>query len=60
MYGEGGTIDSITLINALQNRGLLDEVGGKAVVHTLASTVPAVANARATPRSCATPAPTAT
>ena len=39
------TIDSITLINALQSRGLLDQVGGKAVVHTLASTVPAVANA---------------
>jgi replicative DNA helicase len=45
LYGEGGTVDSITLINALQNRGQLDEVGGKAAVHTLASTVPAVANA---------------
>ena len=46
VYAEGGTVDSITLINALQNRGLLDEVGGKAAVHTLASTVPAVANAQ--------------
>src|SRR5512133_157548 len=45
VYAEGGTVDSITLINALQNRGLLDDVGGKAAVHTLASTVPAVANA---------------
>jgi replicative DNA helicase len=45
LYGEGGTVDSITLINALQNRGQLDDVGGKAAVHTLASTVPAVANA---------------
>jgi replicative DNA helicase len=45
VYAEGGTVDSITLINALQNKGLLDEVGGKAAVHTLASTVPAVANA---------------
>jgi replicative DNA helicase len=45
VYGEGGTVDSITLINALQNKGQLDEVGGKAAVHTLASTVPAVANA---------------
>src|SRR5205814_857741 len=39
-------VDSITVTNALQNRGLLDEVGGKAVVHTLAATVPSVANAR--------------
>src|SRR3954453_10457902 len=46
VYAEGGTVDSITLINALQNRGLLDEVGGKAAVHTLASTGPAVANAQ--------------
>ena len=46
MYGEGETIDSITLTNALSSRGLLDQVGGKAVVHTLASTVPAAANAR--------------
>ncbi|MDX6496703.1 MAG: replicative helicase [Gaiellales bacterium] len=45
LYGEGGTVDSITLINALQNLGQLEEVGGKAAVHTLASTVPAVANA---------------
>ncbi len=45
VYAEGGTVDTITLTNALQNRGLLDEVGGKAAVHTLASTVPAVANA---------------
>jgi replicative DNA helicase len=46
MYGRGENVDSITLTNALSNRGLLDEVGGKAVVHTLAATVPAVANAR--------------
>ena len=45
VYAEGGTIDSITLINSLQNQGQLDEVGGKAAVNTLASTVPAVANA---------------
>ncbi len=45
VYAEGGTVDSITLINALQNQGQLEEVGGKAAVHTLASTVPAVANA---------------
>jgi replicative DNA helicase len=45
VYAEGGTVDSITLINALQNQGQLDEVGGKAAIHTLASTVPAVANA---------------
>jgi replicative DNA helicase len=45
VYAEGGTVDSITLINSLQNQGQLDEVGGKAAVHTRASTVPAVANA---------------
>ena len=44
---EGGAVDSITVVNALQNAGQLDDVGGKAVVHALASTVPAVANARA-------------
>ena len=41
VYAEGGTVDSITLINSLQNQGQLDEVGGKAAVNTLASTVPA-------------------
>ena len=46
MYGRGENVDSITLTNALSNRGLLDEVGGKAIVHTLAATVPSVANAR--------------
>ena len=45
MYGAGETIDSITLTNALTSRGLLDQVGGKEVVHTLAATVPAAANA---------------
>src|SRR2546423_15095218 len=45
MYGGGENVDTITLTNALSNRGLLDEVGGKAVVHTLAATVPAGANA---------------
>ena len=46
MYGKGEIVDSITLTNALDKRGVLDHVGGKAVVHTLASTVPAAANAR--------------
>ncbi|HET9410350.1 MAG TPA: replicative DNA helicase [Candidatus Dormibacteraeota bacterium] len=46
MYGGGESIDSITLTNALSTRGVLDEVGGRAIVHTLASTVPAAANAR--------------
>ena len=46
MYGAGETVDSITLTNGLGTRGLLDQVGGRAVVHTLASTVPAAANAR--------------
>ena len=46
MYAEGDAVDSITVINALQARGILDEVGGKAVINTLASTVPSVSNAR--------------
>jgi replicative DNA helicase len=46
MYGEGETVDQITVTNALATRGVLDEVGGKAVVHTLAAAVPAVSNAR--------------
>src|SRR2546423_12883881 len=46
MYGRGENVDSITLTNALSHRGLLDEVGGKAVVHTLAATLPARADAR--------------
>jgi replicative DNA helicase len=46
MYGQGEVVDSITLTNGLSNRGLLDGVGGKPFVHTLAATVPAAANAR--------------
>jgi replicative DNA helicase len=46
MYGRGDVVDTITLTSALGSRGLLDDVGGKAVVHTLAATVPAAANAR--------------
>ena len=46
MYAEGQAVDSITVINALQaNRGILEDVGGKAAINTLASTVPSVANA---------------
>jgi len=46
MYAEGEAVDSITVTNALQARGVLEEVGGKAAVTTLANTVPSVANAR--------------
>src|SRR6476659_2697240 len=46
MYGKGEVVDSITLTSALDNRGVLDEVGGKPQVHTLAAPVPAAANAR--------------
>jgi len=45
MYAEGQAVDSITVINGLQAKGILDEVGGKAAINTLASTVPSVANA---------------
>ena len=43
MYGKGEVVDSITLTSALDNRGVLDEVGGKPQVHTRAATVPAAA-----------------
>ena len=46
MYAEGEAVDSITVINALQARGILEDVGGKAAINTLASTVPSVSNAR--------------
>jgi replicative DNA helicase len=46
MFAEGHAVDSITVIDALQARGILAEVGGKATINTLAATVPAVANAR--------------
>jgi replicative DNA helicase len=46
MYAEGDAVDSITVVNALQAKGILEDVGGKAVINTLASTVPAVSNAR--------------
>jgi replicative DNA helicase len=46
MYGKGEVVDTITLTSALDHRGVLDDVGGKPVVHTLAATVPAAANAR--------------
>jgi replicative DNA helicase len=46
MYGRGDNVDAITVANALATKGRLDDVGGRAFVHTLASVVPAVANAR--------------
>jgi Replicative DNA helicase len=60
VYAEGGTVDSITLINSLQNQGQLDEVGGKAAVTRWPRRCRPWPTRTATPRSCATPAPTAT
>jgi hypothetical protein len=47
LHGGDEEVDSITVAHALERRHLLDEAGGRAAVHTLASTVPAVTNAAA-------------
>src|SRR4051794_36182098 len=44
IHGRGETPDSITVIDELERRHQLDQVGGKPGVHTLASAVPAVSN----------------
>jgi hypothetical protein len=46
LHQAGQLHDSITVIDALRKQGQLDEVGGVAAVHTLASTVPPVAFAQ--------------
>jgi replicative DNA helicase len=45
LYVKGEPVDAITLADELDERGELEEVGGKARIQELAATVPATANA---------------
>jgi replicative DNA helicase len=45
LYGKGEPVDAITLVDELDERSELEDVGGKVRVHELASLVPAAANA---------------
>src|SRR5919198_6117016 len=45
LYAQGEPVDAITLVDALEERGELEEVGGKVRIHELAALVPATANA---------------
>ena len=44
LYAKGEPVDAITLVDELDERGELDDVGGKVRVHELAALVPASAN----------------
>ncbi|MDQ4029450.1 MAG: replicative DNA helicase [Actinomycetota bacterium] len=44
LYGKGEPVDAITLLDELEERGELDDVGGRTRVHELAGLVPATAN----------------
>src|ERR687885_416890 len=46
LYAKGEPVDAITLVDELDERGELEEVGGKVRIHELAALVPASANAR--------------
>ncbi|MCY4086604.1 MAG: replicative DNA helicase [Actinomycetia bacterium] len=45
LYSKGEPVDAITLIDDLDRRGQLEEIGGRARIHELAKIVPASANA---------------
>jgi replicative DNA helicase len=45
LYQQGEPVDAITLVDALEERGELEHVGGRARIHELAALVPATANA---------------
>jgi replicative DNA helicase len=45
LYSKGEPVDAITLVDELEERGELEQVGGRARVHELAALVPASANA---------------
>jgi replicative DNA helicase len=46
LYGKNEPVDAITLTNELEQRGELEEIGGRVRLHELARIVPATANAR--------------
>jgi replicative DNA helicase len=45
LYGRGDPVDAITLVDELERRGELEDIGGKVRVHELAALVPAASNA---------------
>src|SRR5688500_6812143 len=45
LYQQGEPVDAITLVDSLEKRGELEQVGGRARIHELAALVPATANA---------------
>jgi replicative DNA helicase len=45
LYAKGEPVDAITLVDELEQRGELEQVGGRVRVHELAALVPATANA---------------
>src|SRR3954463_10934104 len=45
LYAKGEPVDAITLVDALEERGELEGVGGKGRIHELAALVPATSNA---------------
>jgi replicative DNA helicase len=45
LYGQSEPVDAITLVDALEERSQLEEVGGRQRIQELASLVPATANA---------------
>jgi len=45
LYAKGEPVDAITLTDMLEERGELDDVGGRVRLHELAALVPATANA---------------
>jgi replicative DNA helicase len=45
LYAKGEPVDAITLVDELEERGELEDVGGRVRIHELATLVPATANA---------------
>jgi replicative DNA helicase len=45
LYAKGEPVDAITLVDELEERGELEQAGGRSRVHELAAVVPATANA---------------
>src|SRR5205809_5175502 len=45
LYAKGEPVDAITLVDELEERGELEDVGGRVRLHELAALVPASANA---------------
>jgi replicative DNA helicase len=45
LYAKGEPVDAITLVDELEERGELEDIGGRARIHELAALVPATGNA---------------